>query len=109
MTVPIIVLIILLAGIITLQLLAWKKGDIWFWVGTFILEVGGNLFFLIESVAFRAKKVAENAEAVVNAPHYGSYSLICLYLCLVFLTAIIVSIVLLIGKKKIQKEEGYRY
>ena len=111
MIVDIIVLVILLAAVITLQLFAWKKNALIFWVFTFVTEVFGNLFFLIEGGRYHSKQSAQlAAETIaVNAPHYGTYTLICLYLALLFLTGIIVSIVLKVGKKKIIKEEGYRY
>ena len=111
MIVDIIMLVILLAAVITLQLFAWKKNTPLLWVFTYVTEVFGNLFFLIEAARYHSKQSAQlAAETVsVNAPHYGTFTLICLYLALLFLTGIIVSIVLKVGKKKILLEEGHLF
>lgn len=108
MTAPSIVFGLLLALVVALQILAWKKNDKLFWVGTFFFEVAGNFTFLLYTAHFYKLRLEMELGTLelANPPAYGTFSFITLFFALVFLTAILISIVLAFGKRAINREEG---
>ncbi|HPZ00171.1 MAG TPA: hypothetical protein PLS28_01715 [Clostridiales bacterium] len=107
MTAPIIITVLLLAAIVTLEIFAWKRGDPYFWVLTFLLDIGGNITLLI----FAVKNYSMDLQLelgklnMIDPPPYMTYAVICLFLSFVFFTSTIISIVLCVGKHAIDKRE----
>ncbi len=108
MTTPTIIFLVMLAAVIALLILAWKKNDKLYWVGAFVLDVAGNLTFLFYMAHFYQLRtqVEDGTLSMINPPEYGTFSVICLIFALVFFAALLISIVLAVGKKLILKEEG---
>ncbi len=107
MIAPIIVTVLLLAAIIVLEIFAWKKEDKLYWVGTFLLDVAGNVALLIFAIKYYSRylQLELGNLTMISPPPYTTYAIICLFLSFVFFVSTVISIVLCVGRHAIDKQE----
>ena len=98
---PIIIAILGIAGAITCQIFAWKRGDKIYWIETFVIELVAGLASLMFVIEYNTKALSlrnSYAPIITDPTPYSRYAVVCTIFCVIFLSMIIISTVLLIGK-----------
>lgn len=105
---PVILAILLLACVVLCDLLGWKRGQLLFYIGSLCAGIFGqiaNVYYMAKFYNL-ADQIRTGALVDVNPPAYGQYSIVCLFLAILFLTATVISLVMLIGTIVIKRREG---
>ena len=104
--IPIIITVLGVAGAITCQIFAWKRGDKIYWIETFVIEVVAGLASLMFVIEYQTKalELRNSYVPIITDPTpYSRYSVLCTIFCVIFLGLLIISIVLAIGKAVLRK------
>ncbi len=97
-----IVSILLLAGAVVFQVLAWKRSETVHWVLTFVLEFLGQVInlFLMFYYNSEASLIREHVSGALDASiPFGKFAIVALGLSFVFFTMLIISVVLAFGHR----------